>query len=301
MRSQTITTWVGWGLALVLASLPFELYSGVPLAGLTFTNVEILVLAMLALWALGLVIERRRPRLPRSLLLPAFALLALFCVSAVAAPEWRGAALKFTARQFQAVLLAVCLADQIAVGGGPLARRLGLALIVGAASSATLGLAELSESPLILALLAPFKDQPTMAGGLLRLSATFGYANIAAMFYEATLPICLAAVGLAASRRTRWLLSGAALLLFAATLLTYSRAALLTTVAAILMIMLGAILLRRRAFVLRNAESGADVTKDEGRRTNASIPSLRPSSFVLRLPSSVFLNPQRSTRSGTEC
>ena len=32
-----------------------------------------------------------------------------------------------------------------------------------------------------------------MAGGLLRLSATFGYANIAAMFYEATLPICLAA------------------------------------------------------------------------------------------------------------
>jgi hypothetical protein len=256
MRSQTIATCIGWGLALVLASLPFELYTGVPLAGLTFTNVEIIVLAMLALWALGLVIEWRRPRLPRSLLLPAIALLAIFCVSAAIAPEWRGAALKFTARQLQAALLAICLADQIAIAGWPLARRLGLALIVGAAISATLGLLEISESPLILALLASFKDQPTMAGGLLRLSATFGYANIAAMFYEATLPICLAAVGCAASQRARWLLSGAALLLFAATLLTYSRAALLTTVAAILLIMFGAILLGRRAFAQRNTASG---------------------------------------------
>ena len=48
-RSQTIAICVGWGLALVLASLPFELYMGVPFAGLTFTNVEIMVLAILAL------------------------------------------------------------------------------------------------------------------------------------------------------------------------------------------------------------------------------------------------------------
>ena len=242
-----------------MASLPFELYTGVPLAGLTFTNVEIMLLAVLALWAVGLMIERRRPRLPRSFVLPALVLLAIFCISAAAAPEWRAAALKFTARQIQAALLAVCLADQIAIGGWPIARRFGLALIVGAAISATLGLLEISESPLVLALLAIFKDQPTMAGGLLRLSATFGYANIAAMFYEATLPICLAAVGLAASRRARWMLSGAALLLYAATLLTYSRAALLTIVAATLLIMLGAILLGRRAFAPGNTASAAVV------------------------------------------
>jgi len=256
-QGQTITACVGWGLALVLAGLPFELYTGVPLAGLTFTNIEILVLAVLALWVAGLTIERRRPRLPRSLLLPAIALLAIFFFSAAAAPEWRGAALKFTARQIQAALLAVCLADQLAIGGWPIARRLGLALIVGAAISATLGLLEISESPLVLALLAIFKDQPTMAGGLLRLSATFGYANIAAMFYEATLPICLAAVGLAASRPARWMLCGAALLLYAATLLTYSRAALLTTVAATLVIMLGATLLGRRGFATAGTPAGA--------------------------------------------
>jgi O-Antigen ligase len=246
-RNQTIAACVGWGLALVLASLPFELYTGVPLAGLTFTNVEIMVLAVLALWALGLMSERRLPRLPRSFVLPALGLLAIFCFSAASAPEWRAAALKFTTRQIQAALLAGCLADQIALGGWPITRRFGLALIVGAALSATLGLLEISEAPLVLAPLAIFKDQPTMAGGLLRLSATFGYANIAAMFYEATLPICLAAVGLAAGRRARWMLAGTALLLFVATLLTYSRAALLTIVAATLMIMLGAILLGRRA------------------------------------------------------
>ncbi len=247
-RSQTIATWVGWGLMLVLASLPFELYAGVPLAGLTFTNLEIIVLAVLVLWAVGLILERSLPRLPRRLLLPALGLLAIFFFSAAAAPEWRIDALKFTARQIQTALLGLCLADQLAIGGWPIARRFGLALIVGAAISAILGLLEISESPQVLALLAIFKDQPTMAGGLLRLSATFGYANIAAMFYEATLPICLAAVGLAASRPARWLLSGAALLLFTATLLTYSRAALLTVVLAILMIMFGAILLGRRAF-----------------------------------------------------
>jgi hypothetical protein len=254
-RSQIIAACIGWGLALVLASLPFELYTGVPLAGLTFTNVELLVLAVLALWAVVLIVERRRPYLPRSFVLPALALLALFCVSAIAAPEWRMDALKFTARQIQAAIVGLFLADQVALGGWPLVRRFGLALLVGAAISAALGLLEISESSLILALLAIFKYQPTMAGGLLRLSATFGYANIAAMFYEATLPICLVAIGLATGRRARWLLSAIALLLYAATLLTYSRAALLTIVAATVLIMLGAILLGRRAFALGNIPS----------------------------------------------
>jgi hypothetical protein len=239
---------VGWGLALVLASLPFELYAGVSLAGLTFTNVEVLVLAVLTLWGVSLIVERRLPRLPRSLVLPAIALLAILLASAAAAPEWRMSALKFSARQIQAALLACCLADQIAIWGWPIARRLGLALIGGAAISAALGLLEIAEAPPVLALLAIFKDQPTMAGGLLRLSATFSYANIAAMYYEAALPICLAAVALARRQPARRMLSLAALLLCGATLLTYSRAALLTAVAAIVIMLLGAIWLQRHTF-----------------------------------------------------
>jgi hypothetical protein len=85
--------YVGWGLALILASLPFELYAGISFAGLTFTNLEVLVLAVLALWGLGLALERRLPRVSRPLALAALALLAIFFASAAAAPAWRIAAL----------------------------------------------------------------------------------------------------------------------------------------------------------------------------------------------------------------
>ncbi|HEU5101088.1 MAG TPA: O-antigen ligase family protein [Roseiflexaceae bacterium] len=205
-----------------------------------------MVLAVLGLWAAGLAIERRLPRVPRSLVFAALALLLIFFTSAASAPAWRIAALKFCARQAQGALLALCLADQLATWGWPIARRLGLGLIGGAAISALLGVIEIGEAPPALALLAIFKEQPTMAGGLLRLSATFAYANIAAMYYEATLPICLAVVGLAARGAPRRLLGGTAVLLGGATLLTYSRAALLTAAVATVAVLLGAIWLGRR-------------------------------------------------------
>jgi hypothetical protein len=244
-----------------------------------------MLVAVFVLWGLGLAVERRLPRAPRGLVLAAAVLLAIFFFSAMAAPAWQVAALKFSARQAQGVLLALCLADQLALWGWPLARRLGLALIVGAAVSAALGLLEISETPPILALLAIFKEQPTMAGGLLRLSATFAYANIAAMYYEAALPICLVAVGLA-GRPSRRCLVGAALLLGGATLLTYSRAAVLTAVAAIVMVMLGAIWLGRHARDMphakpqsRKATSPAEPqnrgTADSWFRGSAALPARR--------------------------
>jgi hypothetical protein len=232
---------------LVLASLPFELYAGVSLAGLAFTNLELLVLAVLALWGLALATERRLPRIPRGMGPPALILLAILLISAIAAPAWRGVALKFSARQAQGALLAFCLADQLLSQGWPLARRLGLALIAGAAASALLGLLELTEAAPVLALLAIFKEQPTMAGGLLRLSGTLAYANIAAMYYESVLAVGLAAVGLAARKRLQYALYAAVLVLFGAALLTYSRAALVTTVVVIALIMLAAIAFQRRA------------------------------------------------------
>jgi hypothetical protein len=227
-------------LALLLATLPFELYEGVPIAGLTFTHVELLTLAVLGAWAMLLVAERRRPCSSRGLVFPAVALLAVFFVSAAAAPAWRGEPPKYTARQAQGALLALCVADQISRAGWLLARRLGLALVAGASASAGLGLLELSEEPAMLAMLAPFKERPTLVGGMLRLSATFGYANIAAMYYEAALPAALAAAGLAGGRAGRWL-ALAAPLLYIAALLTYSRAALLVATATALIVALVAL------------------------------------------------------------
>jgi hypothetical protein len=243
---DTCAAWLRWALVLLLASLPFELNAGFALAQLTFTNTELLALAVLGLWAVVLAGERRLPQVPRWLALGAGALLVIFLASALLAGPWRGAALKFTLRQFQGILLAGCLVDQLASGGWPLARRLVLALVAGAVVSAALGLLELTEAAPVLALLAPFKEQPTLAGGLLRLSATFGYANIAAMYYEAVLPLVLVATALAARRREQIGLGVAMLVLYVATLLTYSRAAFLTVNSVVAAIALAAVVMRRR-------------------------------------------------------
>lgn len=246
-RPHILAAALRWSSVLLLASLPFELYAGVGLAGLTFTNTELLALIVLGLWAATLAYERRIPRAPRGLAIGAAALLLAFVASALLAGPWRGAALKFSLRQVQGALLAACLVDQIVAGGWPLARRFALALIAGAAVSAALGLVELTERPAALALLAHFKEQPTLAGGLLRLSATFSYANIAAMYFEAVLPIALAGAALADRRRDQALIGAAAVALYAATLLTYSRAALFTANVVVALIALGAVLMRRRA------------------------------------------------------
>lgn len=244
-RTQALAVLLRWLLIALAASLPFELNGGLALAGLTFTNVELVALVSLGVWGLLITSERRAPCVPRWLVVGGVALLTTFVLSALLADTWRGEALKFTARQAQGLLLGFCLADQLSVYGWAFARRLTLALLGGATISATLGLLEVAEIPLVLDLLRIFKDQPTLAGGLLRLSATFTYANIAAMYFEALLPLALLALGLASGRRA-WLFAGAALLLFAATLLTYSRAALLTAMSIVVLVALGSVASGRR-------------------------------------------------------
>src|SRR5437773_2573673 len=109
IEMHTLAAWLRWALVLLLASLPFELNVGFELANLTFTNVELLALAVLGLWGVVLARERRLPHVPRWLALGAGALLLIFLASALLAGTWRGAALKFTMRQFQGILLAFCL------------------------------------------------------------------------------------------------------------------------------------------------------------------------------------------------
>lgn len=232
-------------LATGLAALPFELEAGLPLGPLTLTNVELLLLGALGLWALVLVRERQAPDLPAWLLIGAAALLGALLLSAVLAEAGRAGALKFALRQAQGALLALCLADTLRRGAG--AALYAGALLAGAGASAALGLVEMSEAPAALALLDPFKAEATYMGGLLRLSGTFSYANTAAQYFEAVLPLAvLAAVGLGAARRPWPMAAGAALaaLLLLATLLTYSRAAL--AVAAALLAL--SPLVARRAF-----------------------------------------------------
>ena len=172
---------------LALATLPFELAVGVSVGPLTLTNVELLISGALGLWLALLATERRAPAVPRWLAGCAAALVGSLLLSAALAADERSGAIRFALRQGQGALLALCIADTLRRSGG--ASRLAGALLAGAGLSAALGLVELSEAPAALALLAPFKSESTYMGGLIRLSATFSYANTAAQYYEALLPL----------------------------------------------------------------------------------------------------------------
>ena len=240
---------LGWMLVLLAATLPFEAAFGASLAGLVFTNVELTLLAALAVWLVALIAAGRLPRAGGTaaiVVLLAGALLCTLALSALLAREWRGDALKFTARQIQGWLLLLCLVDQLSMHGRALSLRLGVALVGGATASAAIGLLEVAAPSIMLPLLGIFKDRPTTVGGLLRLSGTFSYANIAAMYYEATLPLALAGVAIAARPASRIAVAACAATLFLAALLTYSRAALVIGPLCVVLL-LGAAALRHRA------------------------------------------------------
>ncbi len=239
---------------LALATLPFELAAGVSVGPLTLTNVELLISGALGLWLALLVAERRAPAVPRWLAGCAAVLVGSLLLSAALAADERSGAIRFALRQGQGALLALCIADTLRRSGG--ASRLAGALLAGAGLSAALGLVELSEAGAALALLAPFKSESTYMGGLIRLSATFSYANTAAQYYEALLPLSVlllivghraqgtrdrgAQLGREHARgqgAPRWHLAlGLGPLLVLATLFTYSRAALLVTALLLLLL-----------------------------------------------------------------
>lgn len=225
-RVRLYTDLLAWSLAILLAALPFETVYGLRLPGLLITHTELLAVVALGLWGAALLRERRLPMVEPWLAVSVGLFAGLLLLSALLAAEHRGESVKFALRQAQGCALALCLAERARAEGWRLTRWLLVALAVGGLTSAALGLYELSGSQTAMRALGPFKIQPSMMSGLLRMSATFAYANIAGMYYESLLPVALAAsLGLL---RGRWRLLGvgAAALLFVAVILTYSRAAL---------------------------------------------------------------------------
>ncbi|HYF61656.1 MAG TPA: hypothetical protein VD886_02515, partial [Herpetosiphonaceae bacterium] len=168
---------IDFGLILLLALLPFELVRGLALPGLVLTNIELLAVGLLAVWAGMLGRERRLPRLPRWFGWALAGWLLALILSALLAEAQRGAALKFALRQGQGILLAACLAERIGERGAALARRLLAGIALGALASAALGLWAIGGSGLAAAILDPFRATITLMGGIPRLSASFQHAN----------------------------------------------------------------------------------------------------------------------------
>lgn len=183
-------------LALLALGFAFEWIRPVVVlrGGLALTGVELVLFTGLGLWAAARAAGWRRPQSPPGLALPALLWLIVLTMSSLLAPDHRADALKYTARTATGLLAGWAVYDIVVSSHQERRRRrllLRLLAIAGVAVT-LLGLAELVQWEPALRWLAGFKKAPTRVGDLLRISATLGYATVAAMVLELTLPLLLA-------------------------------------------------------------------------------------------------------------
>jgi hypothetical protein len=231
--TRRATQWQLIGLCLFAMLLPFELKIPIVTLGpIVLTNVEVLLYALIVLWIFSVLYMRRiHWTIAHSVVL---VWLIVQFVAAIFAPVEREAAIKFALRSAGGAALFFIAADWIRSG-----RRTAWimsAIAIGAVTSAGAGLLEVHSGAVQAALLI-FKTQASLVGGQLRASGTFQYANTAAMYWEAALPVLLA-VGVWWSivrGQRRWIAGALAtsFIVIEAIVLSASRAAVLSTTLAL--------------------------------------------------------------------
>lgn len=222
--------WRWLGLTLFAALLPFELKTPiVSLGPIVITNVEGVLYALIVVWGFSVL---RARRIHWSLAHSAVLVWLIVQFGAASfAPLEREAAIKFALRGAGGLAVFFIAAEWVRASRG--SAWVMSALACGAVLSAVLGIFEVQSGAAQSALLF-FKTQATLVGGQVRASGTFQYANTAAMYWEAALPITVT-VGAwwsitRAQSRWRWFALAAGLILIEAILLSASRAALASTV-----------------------------------------------------------------------
>ena len=179
--------------ALLLAVLlPFEAIP--PVVG-SLSDEKIALLVLAGAWLLlgSRVLPTREET---RALLPTVGFLVVALVSALLAPDFGDEALRFVVRL---AAVAFVLLVTLRLAQAP-TRVTGLlwAIVVGGGLSASLGVAEALGWSALDPLFKLFKVAPTRVGGELRVSASFQYATIAAMYFEMVAPL---AIVLAATTR----------------------------------------------------------------------------------------------------
>lgn len=170
-------------LVVTAAILPFELKTPIAVVGpIAVTNVEIVLYLGLFVWLLSVAAGGPPGWTWAHTAVCGWAVSMM--LSASMAAEGRALAWKFTLRGLGGCALFLMAAD---LGRQVHARVLG-ALLIGGVGSAVAGMLEMWSAPAASAL-SVFKTQPSRIGSFLRASGTFQYANIAAMYWEAMLPI----------------------------------------------------------------------------------------------------------------
>jgi O-antigen ligase len=244
-----------YGLLLALvASLPFEPIR--PLVSLGFLDLNHLKLLLGAIGVVWLVRLGGDRRLPRETW-PAAVFLAVAVASALAAESFRGDALKFVGRLASGILALLVVRRVLETQPSRLT-GLAWAASIGAGLSALLGLGEVANVPALQPLLSLYKVAPTRIGGDLRLSASFQYATIAAVFFELAVPLALILAATDVLRWRRIVATGIAVVCSVAVVLTLTRGGMLALAAALgVMAVLGATQPTWRRLLLPTAVAGA--------------------------------------------
>jgi hypothetical protein len=200
-------------------------------AGLVLTNVEAMALIALGLWSGSLLVARRWPTVPRGVGAPVAVWLGTLLISALLAGSHRSGALKFLGRMTAGVLVAWAAFDLGRTGDRR--RHLVRAVAAGGLIVAMLGLAEALRVPQIDRFLALFREERTIAGESLRVSATLDYATIASMVLELCIPLILAWMLTGERRRSRALLGVGLALALAVQTLTLTRGGMIALLTAL--------------------------------------------------------------------
>jgi len=158
--------------------------------------------------------------------LPIGAFLLTAVLSAWTAPAYRWESLKFVGR----FVLGLCVFGMAVDMARDRRRVAGLltAVVLGAGVGMLMGLGEMVAGPALDGVLALFREAPSRVGGQRRLSGTFLYTTIAAMFFEMVVPLAVAVSVTARRRVLRWSSLAVAVIGTVAVGLTFSRAGLLT-------------------------------------------------------------------------
>src|SRR5687767_5665303 len=169
-------------LMLVAAVSPFERPLPGALFGFTLTTLELSVAAALAAATLAALREPSAYEWRTPITIPVLALFTCVVVSSLAAPDYRGNALRFTGRCAAAILLFGVIAN--AARSERLARRLVAVLLGAAAIVGAVAVLELAQVPFVLDGLKAFRPGFHVVGGQLRATSTLFYPTITSMYLE---------------------------------------------------------------------------------------------------------------------
>jgi hypothetical protein len=218
-------THAGWrvvcaSVVAVAAVSPFERPLPGSTFGFTLTTVELAILVALVIGAAAWLRDVSLFQWRTPLMLPLAAFLSCAFVAALAAPEFRGDALRVVARLTAAAMFFVLIAN---VARSPQdAERIVSALLAAGAIVGVIAVLELAQLPWVLNFLKGFRPGFHVVGGQVRATSTLFYPTITSMFLEVVFALGLLRLANSKPAFAALVLTGAGVIA------TFTRAGLIT-------------------------------------------------------------------------